>query len=187
MLSPDVMPGVVMAPSGHRHRSNRKGATVHALTPPAFADLGRGPTFSDVLVQVGKISTGADATDGRAQCKPGRLVSQMPDFSGYRTMADVVTDSCRGCRFTECVTVCPVECFHVDDTMTYIDPENCIDCGGCVPVLVRSTPSNRTIVLLPTRSSGSTSTANLQPETPVLTARLPPLPGADVRRQEIGR
>ena len=49
-------------------------------------------------------------------------------------MAYVVTDSCRGCRFTECVTVCPVECFHVDDTMTYIDPENCIDCGGCVPV-----------------------------------------------------
>ena len=54
-LSPDVMPGVVMAPSGYWHRSNRKGATVHALTPPAFADLGRGPTFSDVLVQVGKI------------------------------------------------------------------------------------------------------------------------------------
>ena len=54
-LSPEVMPGVVVAPSGYWHRSNRKGATVHALTPPAFADLGRGPTFSDVLVQVGKI------------------------------------------------------------------------------------------------------------------------------------
>ena len=54
-ISPDVMPGVVMAPSGYWHRSNRKGATVHALTPPAFADLGRAPTFSDVLVQVGKI------------------------------------------------------------------------------------------------------------------------------------
>jgi anaerobic selenocysteine-containing dehydrogenase len=54
-LSPDVMPGVVMAPSGYWHRSNHKGATVHALTPPAFADLGRAPTFSDVLVQVGKI------------------------------------------------------------------------------------------------------------------------------------
>jgi anaerobic selenocysteine-containing dehydrogenase len=53
-ISPDVMPGVVMAPSGYWHRSNRKGATVHALTPPAYADLGRAPTFSDVLVQVGK-------------------------------------------------------------------------------------------------------------------------------------
>src|ERR1700719_1293677 len=54
-LSPDVMPGVVVAPSGYWHRSNRKGATVHALTPPAFADLGRAPTFSDVLVQVGRV------------------------------------------------------------------------------------------------------------------------------------
>jgi anaerobic selenocysteine-containing dehydrogenase len=54
-VSPDVMPGVVMAPSGYWHRSNRKGATVHALTPPAYADLGRAPTFSDVLVQVGKL------------------------------------------------------------------------------------------------------------------------------------
>jgi anaerobic selenocysteine-containing dehydrogenase len=54
-LSPEVMPGVVMAPSGYWHRSNRKGATVHALTPPAFADLGRAPTFSDVLVEVGRV------------------------------------------------------------------------------------------------------------------------------------
>lgn len=54
-ISPDVMPGVVMAPSGYWHRSNRKGATVHALTPPAYADLGRAPTFSDALVQVGKL------------------------------------------------------------------------------------------------------------------------------------
>jgi anaerobic selenocysteine-containing dehydrogenase len=54
-LSPEVMPGVVMAPSGYWHRSNRKGGTVHALTPPAFADLGRAPTFSDVLVEVGRV------------------------------------------------------------------------------------------------------------------------------------
>lgn len=51
-LSADVMSGVVVAPAGYWHRSNRKGATVHAVTPPAFADLGRAPTFSDVLVQV---------------------------------------------------------------------------------------------------------------------------------------
>ena len=54
-ISSDVMPGVVVAPSGYWQRSNRKGATVHALTPPAYADLGRAPTFSDVLVQVGKL------------------------------------------------------------------------------------------------------------------------------------
>ncbi|MFD1702547.1 molybdopterin-dependent oxidoreductase [Methylopila henanensis] len=51
-LSPDVMRGLVVAPSGYWQRSNRKGATVHALTPPAYADLGRAPTFSDMLVEV---------------------------------------------------------------------------------------------------------------------------------------
>ena len=51
-VSADVSPGLVMAPSGYWHRSNRAGPTVHALTPLAFADLGSAPTFSDALVQV---------------------------------------------------------------------------------------------------------------------------------------
>ncbi|CAN5277814.1 molybdopterin-dependent oxidoreductase [soil metagenome] len=51
-ISADVRPGVVVAPSGYWQRSTRKGATVHALTSPAMADLGRAPTFSDILVQV---------------------------------------------------------------------------------------------------------------------------------------
>ena len=49
-------------------------------------------------------------------------------------MTTIVTDNCKGCRFTDCVTVCPVACFHYDDEMLYIDPETCIDCGACVPV-----------------------------------------------------
>ena len=48
-------------------------------------------------------------------------------------MAYVVTENCQRCRYTECVSVCPVECFHFDESMTYIDPSLCIDCGGCVP------------------------------------------------------
>ncbi|MCJ2030600.1 molybdopterin-dependent oxidoreductase [Methylobacterium sp. J-043] len=51
-LSADVMRGVVVAPAGFWQRSNQRGPTVHALTPPAFADLGRAPTFSDMLVDV---------------------------------------------------------------------------------------------------------------------------------------
>ena len=93
-------------------------------------------------------------------------------------MAYVVTDSCRGCRFTECVTVCPVECFHVDDTMTYIDPENCIDCGGCVPVCPVNAiePDYR---LAADKKFWIDVNRKRAAETPVLTARLPPLPGAD--------
>src|SRR6187455_2307303 len=48
-------------------------------------------------------------------------------------MTFVVTDNCKGCRFTDCVAVCPVECFHGDDEMLYINPDECIDCGACVP------------------------------------------------------
>jgi ferredoxin len=48
-------------------------------------------------------------------------------------MTFVVTDNCKKCRFTDCVAVCPVDCFHADDEMLYIDPEECIDCGACVP------------------------------------------------------
>jgi ferredoxin len=49
-------------------------------------------------------------------------------------MAIVVTEKCRDCRFTECVTVCPVSCFHGDGRMLYIDPAECILCQACVPV-----------------------------------------------------
>lgn len=48
-------------------------------------------------------------------------------------MTFVVTDNCRRCRYTDCVAVCPVDCFHGDDEMLYIDPDTCIDCGACVP------------------------------------------------------
>lgn len=48
-------------------------------------------------------------------------------------MAHVVTESCNDCKYTDCVEVCPVECFYQDDTMLYIDPAECIDCEACVP------------------------------------------------------
>ena len=48
-------------------------------------------------------------------------------------MAHVVTEPCYGCKNTICVTVCPVDCFHEDEMSLWIDPEECIDCGACVP------------------------------------------------------
>ncbi|MEY4394375.1 MAG: 4Fe-4S dicluster domain-containing protein [Gemmataceae bacterium] len=48
-------------------------------------------------------------------------------------MAHVVTQACHDCRYTDCVSVCPVECFYIDDKMVYIDPSDCIDCEACVP------------------------------------------------------
>ena len=48
-------------------------------------------------------------------------------------MAHVVTAPCFGCKYTDCVTVCPCECFHEGEQMLYIDPAECIDCGACIP------------------------------------------------------
>ena len=48
-------------------------------------------------------------------------------------MTFVVTGNCRRCRYTDCVAVCPVDCFHGDVEMLYIDPNACIDCGACIP------------------------------------------------------
>ena len=48
-------------------------------------------------------------------------------------MTFVVTDSCVKCKFTDCIDVCPVDCFHEGETMVVINPDACIDCGVCVP------------------------------------------------------
>ena len=48
-------------------------------------------------------------------------------------MAHVVGSACFGCKYTDCVVVCPVDAFREGEQMLYIDPETCIDCGACVP------------------------------------------------------
>ena len=48
-------------------------------------------------------------------------------------MAYIVCEPCKGCKFTDCVEVCPVECFYEGDDILYIHPDECIDCGACVP------------------------------------------------------
>jgi ferredoxin len=47
-------------------------------------------------------------------------------------MPHVVTESCIKCRYTDCVDVCPVDCFHAGPTFLVIDPDECIDCAVCV-------------------------------------------------------
>ena len=46
-------------------------------------------------------------------------------------MAYVVTEPCVGCKYTDCVVVCPCDCFVEGDQMLYIDPSHCIDCDAC--------------------------------------------------------
>ena len=48
-------------------------------------------------------------------------------------MTYVVTENCIKCKFTDCVSVCPVDCFYEGENMLVIDPDECIDCGVCEP------------------------------------------------------
>jgi len=47
-------------------------------------------------------------------------------------MTYVVTEPCFGCKYTDCVVLCPCDCFHEGEQMLYINPEECIDCDACV-------------------------------------------------------
>ena len=47
-------------------------------------------------------------------------------------MTHVVAEPCFGCKYTDCVVVCPMECFYGDEQQLYIDPDDCIDCGLCI-------------------------------------------------------
>ena len=47
-------------------------------------------------------------------------------------MAYIVTEPCYDCKYTDCVEVCPVDCFYEDEHMLYIHPDECIDCNACV-------------------------------------------------------
>lgn len=48
-------------------------------------------------------------------------------------MTYVVTENCIKCKYTDCVEVCPVDCFHEGPNFLAIDPEECIDCTLCEP------------------------------------------------------
>lgn len=57
-------------------------------------------------------------------------------------MAYIIAAPCIGVKDTACVDACPVDCIHprkdeepfAEATQLYIDPQECIDCGACVPV-----------------------------------------------------
>jgi ferredoxin len=65
-----------------------------------------------------------------------RLRSQVGPLAGAKLlilMTYVVTESCIKCKYTDCVDVCPVDCFREGPNMLVIDPDECIDCTLCVP------------------------------------------------------
>lgn len=54
-------------------------------------------------------------------------------YDGCEKMAFVVTEQCIRCKYTDCVEVCPVDCFVEGPNFLAINPEECIDCALCEP------------------------------------------------------
>ena len=100
-------------------------------------------------------------------------------------MTFVVTDNCQRCRFTDCVAVCPVDCFHGDDEMLYIDPNECIDCGACVPECPVEAIFDET-QLADDKKDWIKINADKAVGLPVINAKQDALPGAEERKEKLG-
>lgn len=96
-------------------------------------------------------------------------------------MPIVVTDACNDCRFTECVTVCPVACFHGDQKMLYIDPGMCIECRACIAACPIKAIKDADDLEESEADRWITLNAERAPVLPVISAKQTPLPGAQVR------
>ncbi len=100
-------------------------------------------------------------------------------------MAFVVTSNCQRCRFTDCVDVCPVDCFHADEDMLYIDPDECIDCGACVPECPVEAIYDET-QLPEEQEEWIALNAERSKSLPVINETQEPLPTAEARKKELG-
>ena len=105
-------------------------------------------------------------------------------------MAHVVTTKCVGCKFTDCVEVCPVACFYESDGQLVIHPEECIDCTACVAECpVEAIYADQALPAEYTESVEFNSTESLKIKAAgqsAIVARKEPLPTAAQRKAELG-
>lgn len=101
-------------------------------------------------------------------------------------MTFVVLEDCIKCKYTDCVEVCPVECFHEGPNFLVINPDECIDCALCVPecpidaiVPEKDIPEDQLEFLQ--------VNADLAREWPEISRQKPPPPDADEWRGKSGK
>lgn len=92
-------------------------------------------------------------------------------------MTYVVTETCIQCKHTDCVEVCPVNCFHEGPNFLVINPEECIDCGLCEPECPIDAISAEA-ALRPDQESFRSLNRELARAWPNVTAKKEPLPEA---------
>lgn len=93
-------------------------------------------------------------------------------------MTYVVTESCIKCKYTDCVEVCPVDCFKEGANFLVIDPNECIDCAVCVP----ECPADAIVAdtdISADQHPYIALNAELAKIWPVITKKKAPLPDAD--------
>jgi len=105
-------------------------------------------------------------------------------------MTHVVMDNCVGCKFTDCVLVCPVDCFWETETQLVIDPDECIDCSACVaecPVEAIYAEDELPEEYQDALEYNTVESARLKDEgAEPITDQKDPLPTADARKAELG-
>jgi len=100
-------------------------------------------------------------------------------------MTYVVTENCIKCKYTDCVEVCPVDCFYEGENMLVINPDECIDCGVCVPecpaeaIIADSEPGATSFWLGINRKYAN--------EWPNIVSKKPQLPNADAQNGRPGK
>lgn len=109
-------------------------------------------------------------------------------------MAYVVAEPCIACKYTDCVAVCPVECFYEGENFLVINPDECIDCGACVPECpteaifeeVDLPEEWEAYTELNAKYSGAAQDPSVNPW-PVISEQKEPLPEADKMAQVEGK
>ncbi len=105
-------------------------------------------------------------------------------------MPHVVTTKCVGCKFTDCVVVCPVACFYEVESQLLIHPEECIDCMACVdecPVHAIYAEEDVPPEFQPDIERNAVEARQVQESGQgAIEIKKDPLPTADARKAELG-
>jgi ferredoxin len=102
-------------------------------------------------------------------------------------MAHVVTEACIRCKYTDCVDVCPVDCFREGKNFLTIDPDECIDCAVCIPECPVSAIYAEEDVPADQIHMIALNAELAQKGWPSITKRKDPLPDADQWKDKTGK